>query len=501
MKEHRGYVIRAALLALLAVPLIISVAFVVGALLGIGLVLLGVNIGLLSDVLSVLSTPFLVLFPCLVVIMFWRHFVCVEKTAVPTSLLWRFFPMVVASTYYITVWSVSLVIGGFSYAASSFGAPFMLLTFPWFAFTLVFNDLWWFPFMQLLVLLVSVGTVEIVSIAKKNPGTVDKHLFITGVLVILLCVTPLVLGHVRSRTVMQYDYSIEAVGGDEVDLWRFHPFSEDNELEELNNPTLRISSRYPRLDGATAVYPVYAAVAQAAYGGLTEERVDEYVSCTTTRRAYQRLIDGEADVFFGLQPSEEQQAAAQAAGVELQLTSIGQEAFVFIVNEDNPVENLTLSQVKDIYQKNIVNWAQVGGTDEEILAFQRAENSGSQTIMQAKVMDGEKMARPLIVEQSQNMGGLIAGVAEYQNYAEAIGYTFRYYAIEMNPNSSVKLLAIDGVMPTVENIRNGSYPYVVDIYAVTAGSENVNVPALLDWLTSTQGQDFIEQCGYVRKFG
>jgi phosphate transport system substrate-binding protein len=264
---------------------------------------------------------------------------------------------------------------------------------------------------------------------------------------------------------------------------------------------LRISSRYPRLDGATAVYPVYAAIAQATYSGLTEIRVDEYVSCTTTRWAYQRLIDGEADVFFGLQPSEEQQAAAQAAGVELQLTPIGQEAFVFIVNEDNPVENLTLAQVKDIYQKNIVNWAQVGGTDEEILAFQRAENSGSQTIMLAKVMDGEKMAKPLLVEQYQNMGDLIANVAEYQNYTGAIGYTFRYYATEMNPNSNVKLLAIDGVMPTAENIRNGSYSYVVDIYAVTTGSNNANVPALLEWLTSTQGQDFIEQCGYVRKFG
>jgi phosphate transport system substrate-binding protein len=495
MKEHRGYVIRATLLALLAVPAALSAALLVALFLALILMFMGVKVNY--------DLPFVLLIfllSCLAVIMPWRHFVHVEKTALPASLFWRFLPMILASAYYIAVWSVSLIAGGFSYATSSFNAPFRLLTLPWLLFVGFFNDLWWFPFMQLLVLLVSVGTIEVVSIIRKNPGTADKRLFITGVLVVLLCVTPLILGHVRSRAVMQYDYSIEAVGGNEVDLWRFHPFSEDNELEELNNPTLRISSRYPRLDGATAVYPVYAAIAQATYSGLTEIRVDEYVSCTTTRWAYQRLIDGEVDVFFGLQPSEEQQAAAQTAGVELQLTPIGQEAFVFIVNKDNPVENLTLSQVKDIYQKDIVDWTRVGGTDEEILAFQRAENSGSQTIMLAKVMDGEKMAKPLLVEQYQNMGDLIANVAEYQNYTGAIGYTFRYYATEMNPNSNVKLLAIDGVMPTAENIRNGSYPYVVDIYAVTAGSNNANVPALLKWLTSTQGQDFIEQCGYVRKF-
>ena len=61
----------------------------------------------------------------------------------------------------------------------------------------------------------------------------------------------------------------------------------------------------------------------------------------------------------------------------------------------------------------------------------------------------------------------------------------------------IKLLAVDGVQPTVENIRNGSYPLTVDLYAVTAGTNNTNVPKLLDWVVSAEGQKLIEQVGYV----
>lgn len=58
-------------------------------------------------------------------------------------------------------------------------------------------------------------------------------------------------------------------------------------------------------------------------------------------------------------------------------------------------------------------------------------------------------------------------MAEYRNTHSAIGYTFRYYATQMHSNKEIKLLAINDVAPTVENIRNGSYPYTVDVYMVT----------------------------------
>jgi phosphate transport system substrate-binding protein len=68
----------------------------------------------------------------------------------------------------------------------------------------------------------------------------------------------------------------------------------------------------------------------------------------------------------------------------------------------------------------------------------------------------------------------------------------------MKPNENIRLLAINGIEPSVQNIRNSSYPFTVDVYAVTAGSVNENTEKLIEWILSEQGQGFIESSGYVR---
>jgi phosphate transport system substrate-binding protein len=66
-------------------------------------------------------------------------------------------------------------------------------------------------------------------------------------------------------------------------------------------------------------------------------------------------------------------------------------------------------------------------------------------------------------------------------------------------NDSVKMLSLNGVYPSAENIRNRTYPIVAQFYAIyRADNENENIPVLLDWILSEEGQDLIEQCGYVR---
>jgi len=69
----------------------------------------------------------------------------------------------------------------------------------------------------------------------------------------------------------------------------------------------------------------------------------------------------------------------------------------------------------------------------------------------------------------------------------------------MAPNDNITLLAINGIEPTVENIRDGSYPFTIEVYAVTAGPANENTGKLIEWILSEQGQSFIETCGYVHR--
>ncbi|MDR2523345.1 MAG: substrate-binding domain-containing protein [Synergistaceae bacterium] len=302
-------------------------------------------------------------------------------------------------------------------------------------------------------------------------------------------------------------------------LYDYMSWSKRNRLVTLDAPaSLVISGGYPLLDGATAFFPVYWAVADQVY--QVDEKVDEklelnkYITCSRTVAAYERLINGKTDLIFVLQPSDGQMEAARKAGVELRLTPIAKEAFVFFVNASNPVTGLTLEQIQDIYLKKITNWRHVGGNYKKILPFQRPENSGSQTAMVKEVMKDKKLPLPLQEEQSGTMGGLYRDVAKHRDLEEAIGYSFRFFTQEMMIVGSstrverfttappgeakpVKLLAVNGVAPTVENIRSGSYPFTTDVYAVTAGTKNPRVPELIDWLTSPQGQELIEKTGYV----
>jgi phosphate transport system substrate-binding protein len=81
----------------------------------------------------------------------------------------------------------------------------------------------------------------------------------------------------------------------------------------------------------------------------------------------------------------------------------------------------------------------------------------------------------------------------------SIGFSFRYYMDGIVGNDSVKMLSLNGVYPSAENIRNRTYPVVAQFYAVyRADNENENIGVLIDWLLSDEGQRLIEETGYVR---
>lgn len=160
------------------------------------------------------------------------------------------------------------------------------------------------------------------------------------------------------------------------------------------------------------------------------------------------------------------------------------------------MDGLTLDQIKGIYSGEITNWKDVGGNNDEIRAFQRPEESGSQTALQ-KLMGDTPIKEAPTEQIATGMGEIIREVSQYKNFKNAIGYTFRYYSNEMVKNDQIKLLEVNGVAPTKENIRNDSYPISSEFYIVTAGSTNPNVEKLIDWVLSEQGQQLVEKVGYV----
>ncbi|MBB3113877.1 phosphate transport system substrate-binding protein [Paenibacillus phyllosphaerae] len=283
----------------------------------------------------------------------------------------------------------------------------------------------------------------------------------------------------------------------EVDLYAYQPFEPGTQAALLQEPsTLTISNPLPRLDGATALYPLYAAFAQAVYPSKTYPLDESEVLCSTTPMAYQRLLNGEADMIFAGPPSEEQLYEANRRGIELKLTPIGREAFVFFVQADNPVDNVALEDLRDIYAGNITNWQAVGGNRAKIRAFQRPANSGSQTMLE-KIMEGRPLMAPPQEDVAVGMGDIIDQTADYRNYPNALGYSFLFYATQMVDSGDIRLLKIDGVAPSRETIASGAYPLSMEWYAITAETDNPNVQPFIEWMLSEQGQRIVEATGYT----
>jgi phosphate transport system substrate-binding protein len=257
----------------------------------------------------------------------------------------------------------------------------------------------------------------------------------------------------------------------------------------------------PRVDGATALLPMYAAFVQAVYPDYVRyengwKNPDALFTCSRTPEAYRRLTAGETDIIFCAGPSEYQVEFAASYGVEFQLTPIGREAFVFIVNAKNPLENISLDDVRRIYSGEITSWDQLGVEGlGDIIAYQRPVNSGSQTTLEA-LMEGYPLMEAPEAYVAWDMGAILDRV-EYRNYPNAIGYSFRFYVTGLT-QADVKLLALDGVTPCIENITSGAYPQTTVLYAVTRkGDPNPNLKAFLEWVQSEQAAALIEKSGYV----
>lgn len=316
------------------------------------------------------------------------------------------------------------------------------------------------------------------------------------VIYLILCVIVTVGG------VLTWKEKEDAVINQNFDTKKYLPFHADSKIVRLKDkPTLKLKNHLPVVDGAAALFPVYSAVVNAVYPEdiklLDEEDEDCVFVYNNTVDGYYELIGKSTDVFFGVYPSEGQLEWARDSGEKLNLTPIGKDGFIFFVNKDNPVSSLTTDQIQKIYSGDITNWREVGGKNEKIVAYQRNEDSGSQTEF-LRFMGEKDIMEPPTDQVEDLMSGIIEEVADYENHTNSIGFSFRYYTETMIANPQIKMISVDGIKPSKENIRNGIYPLNVDIYAVTLKSnKKKNVKKLVDWMLSEQGQYIVEKTGYV----
>ena len=269
-----------------------------------------------------------------------------------------------------------------------------------------------------------------------------------------------------------------------VEVHEYLPFAEETKIVK-KEASEKLSGDLPVIDGAAALVPVFNSFVYSLYpensvkyenGDFTSDSALQYHN---TRGAYKGIVDGDIDIAFCAKPSDDQVQYGLDNGVELELTPIGREAFVFLVNKENPVNNLTMEQLKDIYTGKITNWKDVGGANRPINVVQRNQGSGSQTTLEK--LFGKDIA-------SNFFGPLGA----------SIGFSFRFYVEELTKHGHIKMLELNGVYPDRNNVQNSAYPIVSNFFAVTRkGETNPNVQKVLDFILSPTGQDIINEVGYV----
>ena len=257
---------------------------------------------------------------------------------------------------------------------------------------------------------------------------------------------------------------------------------------------------FPKLDGSTACIPLMAQM-MADTTGRDLVEAQSTISVSTTAYAWENfgLYDTDTQMLVVYEAPDYVKKELEEAKAELESKPIGRDALVFIVNENNPVKSLTQQQLKDIYAGKITNWKDVGGEDLDIVAFQRGEDSGSQTLFKKLlIQDGELMDPPTELAPAA-MGELVDSIAAYNNSANAIGFSVYYYIDQMYSQPGLRLLAVDGVTPSNDTIASESYPLCNEFYAVLHADAAADSPErqLYDWLDTAAGQDCIKKSGYV----
>ncbi len=197
--------------------------------------------------------------------------------------------------------------------------------------------------------------------------------------------------------------------------------------------------------------------------------------------------------------SAEEKKQAEANGINPIEFVVARDAIAVIVNPENPVSQLTLQQISDIYSGKINNWREVGGDDRPIVRLSRETNSGTHVyFLQTVIRLGDSKNKTLFSMNTLLLPSSEGIVSELRQNPNAIGYDGLGYV-----PSDLKVIAVGKagtgpfVRPSIETVNNGTYPVARDLYMYTAGEPTGAVKEYLDWIQSAEAQSIVANLGFV----
>ncbi len=237
--------------------------------------------------------------------------------------------------------------------------------------------------------------------------------------------------------------------------------------------------------GSTTVFPL----AEQLAGVYMEHNPD--VTITVTAQGSSTGIRSAANGITDIGA-----ASRELKGGELEMglvvTAIARDAIAIVVHPDTEISNITLEQLRAVYQGDIINWSELGGVDHPIQVVSREEGSGTRDTFGRIVLESDKAGGGHIIDDAifQSSNGAVRTVVS--STPHSIGYISLGYA-----TGAVKIIALDGVVPTKETAISGEYALVRPLTLLTRGEPVGEAKRFIEFCLSTVGQDIVEE-DYIR---
>jgi phosphate transport system substrate-binding protein len=240
------------------------------------------------------------------------------------------------------------------------------------------------------------------------------------------------------------------------------------------------------IKGSTTVLPI---TQKAAEFFKKSEGISVFVEGSGSGNGIKALLDGGCDIANSSREMKlEEKDSATKKGIKVKEIVLAYDMIVPIVHPSNPVKNLTMDQLKAVYDGSIKNWKQLGGKDEMIVVVSRDTSSGTYEIWHEKVMKKTDVRSDALLQASN--GAIITTVA---GNPKAIGYVGFGYI-----NDTVKGITVNGVAVTLENGKSGIFPISRKLYMyVNTNKISGETQKFIDYLLSKEGQGQVKAAGYI----
>lgn len=241
------------------------------------------------------------------------------------------------------------------------------------------------------------------------------------------------------------------------------------------------------IKGSTTVLPIAQKVAEA----YMKEHPDTKISISGggSGNGIKAIIDGTTDIADSSRFIKDKEVSmAVEKGVYPVPFSVAYDCIVPVVHPSNSLENLTLKQLKEIYQGNIKNWEEVGGPDRKVVVISRDTSSGTYEVWENKVMNKERVYPGALLQASN--GAVVQAVAKNKN---AIGYIGLGYL-----NDTVNALTVNGIVGSETTTLNGTFPISRPLYMFTNKWPVGEVSKFINFMLHPEkGQKLVKGAGYV----